>query len=124
MEHRNASRFREAHTAMNSGDLRPFVDFLADDIEWWDTGAPHPIRGRAAVEVRLQQFAEFNTMRDLHDLFANDEHLVALIHANAERDGSKLDYSTAEVYHFSDEGLIQKRQAFAQDTAVIFDFFA
>ena len=124
MEHRYASRFRDAHSAMNSGDLRPFTDFLADDIEWWDTGARQPIRGRAAVEARLSQLVEFNTSVELHDLFANDEHLVALIHATAERDGSQLSYSTAEVYHFSDEGMISKRQAFAQNTAEIFDFFA
>ncbi len=124
LEHRNAIRFRDAHNAMNSGDLQPFIDMFADNIEWWDTGASQPTRGKTNAEARLGKLNEFNTSVELHDLFANDEHLVALVHASARRQNNHLNYSTAEVYHLSADGLITKRQAFAQNTQDIADFFA
>ncbi len=123
MEHPNASRFRAAHEAMRAGDIQPLVDLLADDVEWWETGAPHPIRGKAAVHDRLQDLAEYHISAELHDLFANEEHLVALIHGAARRGDRRLDYSAAEVYHLTAAGLISKRQAFAHDTRPIADFF-
>lgn len=123
MEHPNAARFRAAHQALVAGDVQPFADLLADEVEWWDTEAADPIRGRAAVRARLERHARDHVSVELHDLFANDEHLVALIHATAERAGRRLDYSTAEVYHLTGDGLIRKRQAFAHDTPVIAEFF-
>ena len=69
---------------------------------------------------RLDELAEFQINDDVHDVFANSEHLVALIHAEA----GPFSYSTAEVYHFADNGLISKRQAFAHDTARIAEFFS
>ena len=109
---------------MTAGDTGPFTALFDDDIEWWDTGSSQPLRGKDRVEARVNQFNEYHTTVELHDLFANDEHLVALIHATARRHDSRLDYSSAEIYHLSAAGLITKRQAFAHNTIEIEAFFA
>lgn len=108
---------------MQSGQLEPYVGLLADDIEWWDTGAARPLRGKTAVRARLKQLMSYGIEADLHDLLVSGEHLVALIHATARRGDRHLAYSTAEVYHIAPDGLLTKRQAFAQDAREIADFF-
>ena len=90
---------------------------------WWDTGIDTPLVGRAAVAKRLRELAALRIQAEIHDVFANSEHLVALIHAHAQGTEGPFSYSTAEVYHLTDEGLISKRQAFAHDTSRIADFF-
>ena len=37
---------------------------------------------------------------DVHDVLANDEHTVALLHATAERGQKRLDQNYAIVFHF------------------------
>ena len=77
MEHANAVRFREATEAMASGDGSLLVELLADDIEWWELGASQPIRGKAALIAQIAEPSDFKISVELHDLFANDEHLVS-----------------------------------------------
>ncbi len=60
---------------------------------------------------------------DLHDVIANDEHMVALVTATVERNGKTLEYKTAEIYHVKD-GKITHRWAFSDDTDRINKFFA
>ena len=119
MEQDHAIRFRKARQALSDGDRSPFIGLLDGDIEWWDTGADQPIQGRAAVEARIAELARHDLSEEVHDLFANDEHIVALIHTSLRAGTETVDYGTAEVYHLSDKGLITKRQAFAQDTSAI-----
>ncbi len=60
---------------------------------------------------------------DLHDVIANDEHLVALVDATATRNGKTLKYRTAEIHHMKD-GKVTHRWAFSDDTEAIVKFFA
>jgi ketosteroid isomerase-like protein len=61
--------------------------------------------GRAAT---LASFAEefglsggtYNV--EIHDVLANDEHTVALLHATAERDDKRLDQDYIIVFHIRD----------------------
>ena len=123
IEHSNAVRYREAHQSLTEGDTSSLLQMLADDVEWWSVGAAKPLVGKHAVAAWLGGLSEFEISSELHDLFANDEHLVALIHAKAHRAGADLDYSVAEVCHFDDSGMMTKRQVFAADTEPIRSFF-
>ncbi len=78
-------------------------------------GERKPTIGRSALETRLAADGGIRIENSLHDLFANDEHLVALVHATAQTDDEHLDISYAEVLHFNDAGQIAKRQAFPAD---------
>jgi hypothetical protein len=117
------SRFRAARDSQNDGNNGPFLDLLDSEVVWWDTGIEVPLVGREAVAQRLTEIAVFRIHEHIHDLFLNSEHLVALVHAEAQGDEGTFIYSTAEVYHFADNGLFSKRQAFAHVTTGIADFF-
>lgn len=116
-------RFTAAREALNAGDTGPFLALMADDVMWWETGDDAPLIGRDAVANRLDELVAFGIHDDVHDVLANAEHLVALIHAETRGEKGPFSYSTAEVYHFADDGRISKRQAFAHDTSKIERFF-
>ena len=59
----------------------------------------------------------------LHDVVANDDHLVALVDATATRGDKTLNYRTAEIMHVRD-GRVTERWAFSDDTAALVEFFA
>jgi ketosteroid isomerase-like protein len=122
-DHPNAALFRKMSQATGVGDFSSYSDNIADDVEWWEIGSDQPIRGKDALFQRMQELMGQGTIStDLHDVVANDEHLVALVNATAERGGRTLNYKTAEIYHVRD-GKITHRWAFSDDTAAIIDFF-
>ncbi|HSL26645.1 MAG TPA: nuclear transport factor 2 family protein [Acidimicrobiia bacterium] len=123
-DHPNAAMYRQLSQAMSGEDLAAFSDKIADDVEWWEIGATEPIRGKAALMERMQGLMGQGSVKiDLHDVVANDQHMVALVTATAERDGRSLTYRTAEIYHVRD-GKLTHRWAFSDDTAAINAFFA
>lgn len=122
-DHPNAALYRKVNQAVESGDFSSYADNIADDVEWWEIGSDQPIRGKGALMERMQEMMGQGTIDlDLHDVIANDEHMVALVNATVERDGRTLNYRTAEIYHVRD-GKITHRWAFSDDTAAINEFF-
>lgn len=122
-DHPNAALFRRMSAAADVGDFSSYADAIADDVEWWEIGADQPIRGKDALFERMQGLMSQGTIStDLHDVIANDEHMVALVNATAERGGRTLSYKTAEIYHVRD-GKVTHRWAFSDDTAAINEFF-
>ncbi|HJS71848.1 MAG TPA: nuclear transport factor 2 family protein [Acidimicrobiia bacterium] len=117
-DHRNASLYRQV---FESGD---YADAISDDVEWWDIGSWEPIRGKAAfIEQRQETAGLWQITSRLHDVIANDTHVIALIEAKVERDGQTLDYREAEIMHVRD-GKFTHRWALGDDTAAIARFFA
>lgn len=122
-DHPNAALYRKVNQAVESGDFSSYADNIADDVEWWEIGSDQPIRGKGALMERMQEMMGQGTIDlDLHDVIANDEHMVALVNATVERNGRTLNYRTAEIYHVRD-GKITHRWAFSDDTAAINEFF-
>ena len=124
-EHPNAANYRRVSKAMEDGDFLSMADGIDDNIEWWEIGSDQPVRGKAALMEHTQQLmSEDQSIKvDLHDVIANDEHMVALVTATVERNGKTLEYKTAEIYHVKD-GKITHRWAFSDDTDRINKFFA
>jgi hypothetical protein len=122
-DHPNAALYRKVNQAVESGDFSSYADNIADDVEWWEIGSDQPIRGKGALMERMQgMMGQGSIDLDLHDVIANDEHMVALVNATVERNGRTLNYRTAEIYHVRD-GKITHRWAFSDDTAAINEFF-
>lgn len=122
-DHPNAALYRKVNQAVESGDFSSYADNIADDVEWWEIGSDQPIRGKGALMERMQgMMGQGSIDLDLHDVIANDEHMVALVNATVERNGRTLSYRTAEIYHVRD-GKITHRWAFSDDTAAINEFF-
>jgi ketosteroid isomerase-like protein len=113
----------QAIVALWSGEPDGLVASLAEDVAWWEIGLAEAICGRAEVALHLHRTTDVDVSADVHDVLANEEHIVTLIHASATRSGRAFDYSFAEVYHVNERGQITKRQAFAPDTRPIVEFF-
>ncbi len=121
-EHPNATMARKLWAAMESGDMQTVSDAFADDIVWHEIGNPEPKRGKAALAEGMTG-ADWEITGTIHDVVANDEHVVALTNAKATRGGRTLEYRTAEIMHVKD-GKITERWAFSDDTAAIVEFFS
>jgi ketosteroid isomerase-like protein len=123
-EHPNAAKYREVTEAFNAGNIDAMADYVADDIEWWYIGGAEPVRGKKALmDFYAQLSGEVDVKLDLHDVVANDEHLVALVNAHATRGGKTFDYRAAEIHHVKN-GKLTHRWAFSDDTEAINKFFA
>ena len=120
-DHPNAVMARNAIDSLNRGDWETMSASLADDVIWHEIGRDEPRRGKAAMATPGAPGAEITVK--VHDVVANDEHVIALVEATATRDGKTLTYRTAEIMHVRD-GKVTERWAFSDDTAAIIDFFA
>jgi ketosteroid isomerase-like protein len=123
-EHPNAAILRRALEALDSGDYQTGMDLLADDVEWHEIGRAEPVRGKQALADRYMtsEGPGFDIKGELHDVVANDEHVIGLVNATATKDGREFQYRTAEIVHVKD-GKITQRWAFSDDTEAINRFF-
>ena len=123
-EHPNAAAFRRLIDAFNSGEMDSARDLIANDIVWHTIGLAEPIRGAEALAETALSFPEGLTVTaDVHDVVANDEHVVGLLNATATTADQTFDYRTAEILHF-EHGKVTERWAFSDDTARITAFFS
>ena len=123
-DHPNAALVRKALESFNAGDPQEYGAILADDIVWHQIG-DRTLNGKEELAASMPNpdSGESITTK-VHDVIANDEHVIALVEAHATRaDGSTLDYRTAEIAHIRD-GKVTERWAFSDDTKRITDFFA
>jgi len=121
-EHPNVQLVRQAMEAMSRGDFGSLAQFVDDDVVWHYIGAAEPLRGKAAM-METRAGADWTIEATVHDVVANDDHVVALVRAHATRGDRTLDYDTAEIMHVRN-GKCVERWAFSDDTARIVEFFA
>ena len=123
-EHPNALLVRGMMDAMGRGDSQAASDALADNVEWHEIGRSEARHGKAALGEAMNGAAvDYTITGALHDVVANDDHVVALVDATATRGGKTFTYRTAEIFHVRN-GRIVERWAFSDDTAAIMAFFA
>ncbi len=122
-EHPNATMARRMVEAYITGDPEAAMAAPADDVVWHHIGSDEPLRGKAEVAERGPASFAAEVTAKLHDVLANDEHVVVMLKMHAERNGKTLDYDVVEIYHV-ENGKIVERWALAQDTAPIAAFFA
>lgn len=123
-EHPNAEAFRRLIDGFNSGEMDSVSSLIADDIVWHSIGLDEPLRGADALAASALSFPEgIEVIAEIHDVVANDEHVVGLIAATATVGDQTFEYRTAEILHFRD-GKVSERWAFSDDTARITEFFS
>ena len=124
-EHPNATLAREMDAKMKAEGPQAMADYIADDVEWHEIGRAEPIRGKAALTERWAGMSDMGASFsvDLHDVIANDDHVVELVTATVTMGDKTFTYRTAEILHVRD-GKITARWAFSDDTAAINAFFA
>jgi len=123
-DHPHAAIYRKMSQEMSEGGLEAMAAGLAEDVEWWEIGATSPIVGRQALVDRMMALASYEISGDLHDVVANDDHMIALIAVTARKGDETLNYKVAEIYHVNAHGQVAQRWAFSDDTQSIINFFS
>jgi uncharacterized protein len=112
-EHPNVARFREGYAAFAEGDLAALNDLFAEDVLWHVSGRSQlagDYRGRDAVYELFGKLIELTggTFHlDVHALFADDEHGVALVVTTGSRAGQSVKTNNAHVVHLRDGKVVE-----------------
>ena len=123
-EHPNGALLRGLLEALGALDVQAVETAFDVDVTWHAPGTNRfsgQFRGRTAAMRRLAQMREagISTGFDVHDVVANDEHTVALVHLHLEvADGRRYDQPLVQVAHVR-EGRIVEFWTMNQDQAVL-----
>jgi ketosteroid isomerase-like protein len=129
-EHPNAMTGRRLYELFSQGDVEGFQKMLADDVIWHVPGRC-PIageyKGRQAVLGYLTTIDELSggtyRISDVHDVIANDDHVVGLHHSVATRPGKTYDYNETIIMHVR-EGRVTEVWEVYGDQYEIDDFWS
>ena len=108
MTHPNEELARTATEALNRGDAQTFLDMHTDDVVVHVTGRnalSGDFKGKGELGASFQKQMEmFDAPPDfeLHDVLANDEHVVILGTQKATRGGRTLESKATVVAHIRD----------------------
>jgi ketosteroid isomerase-like protein len=124
----NVELVKRGYAAFSAGDMATLNDLFADDAVWNSAGSgvmSGPKQGRGAI---LAYFGELMTRSggtfgvNLLDIVGGDEHVFALQHSHAEREGKVIDQNAVNVFHIVG-GVVQDVQDFYRDTKLTDDFW-
>ena len=125
----NAATVRRGYDCFNRGDLEGLTPIFAEDAVWHVAGRGRlsgEKRGRDATFAYFGQLGELSegTFRaELHDVVANDEHVVGLHINTARRAGKTLNLREVLVFHLRD-GKIAECWESHEDSQAWDEFFA
>jgi uncharacterized protein len=107
--HPNELLMREGFEVFSRGDMDALSQYWAEDIRWHTPGRgvlAGDYEGIAqvleSVFGRIAELSEGTFRAELHDVLANDEHVVALFTGRAERAGKHWQDNFVQVFHFRD----------------------
>ena len=118
-EHPNALVYLRTAEAFRRGDLDAIASSIAEDVAWHVPG-DHPLAGEWEGRDRvLQLLARLRslgfTLRE-HDVFGDDDHVCALSHMGAHRDGLEVETRVVSIFHYRD-GRQTERWFYPDDAA-------
>jgi ketosteroid isomerase-like protein len=125
----NAGIIRRGYELFNSGNLQALKELFAEDVVWHAGGRGRlsgDKRGRDAAFAYFGQLGELTggTFRaEMHDIVANDEHVVGLHINTAQRGGRSLNLKEALVFHLRDGRIVEAWEHY-EDSQTIAEFFA
>jgi hypothetical protein len=101
---------RDAYRGFEQGDLDIYMNIIRDGAVWHSQLSGSDLNGKPAIRGALERLlAAADEYRvDIHDIVANDEHLIVLETHNARfKNGETLkDSLSAAVYHLDDQGVV------------------
>lgn len=121
--HPNVELFRQSFRALQDADPNALRSTLADDVVWHMVGSEEPIRGADDVIATLT--ADMDGVEidgDLHDVLANDDHVVALVSVRLRRGQDSTSYRAVEIGHVRD-GKLTERWAMVDDFEAMASFW-
>jgi ketosteroid isomerase-like protein len=120
-EHPNVTLYRETMEMFMAGD-QSAAEVLADDVVWHQIGA-ETLHGRQAVLESMGGLDDIEFDVEIHDVVANDDHVIGLLVATIDAGDGPFTYRSAEIAHVR-EGKVTERWAFSDDTQAIADYFS
>ena len=122
-EHPNADVFKQVYDAFTSGNMNRLAELIASDVVWHVPGT-NLISGTYTSREAI--FGCFSTMFELtegsyrpqlHDILADDEHTVALLHATGRHGEKMLDQDYAFICHVRDGQIAELWEAWTEGPA-------
>ena len=108
MAHPNEELARKGYKAFSAGDMDTVRTLFAEDIIWHVPGR-NPLSGdyKGQGEVfglfaKTMEMTKGTFKLEVHDILANDEHIVVLVVASAQRDGKHMEDRQAHLSHAKD----------------------
>jgi len=100
---------RSGFEAFKRGDLKAVGELFTDDAVWHGRGSTKfggDFKGREAIMGDMAQFAQtFQDIQlDIHDILANEQHVVALVNSSVKRNGKTYQDHQTFVFHLNGEG--------------------
>jgi ketosteroid isomerase-like protein len=127
--HPNLATFHSIYTAFTTGDMDTLATFFDEHVVWHTPGR-HLLAG--AFEGIDPTFASFTEefersggsySVEVRDVLANDEHIVTLLHATADRNGKRLDQDYVIVFRMRD-GKVEAAWEVWRDQASVDEFWS
>lgn len=127
--HPNEEFARAAFDAIATGNSEWLDAHMAEDVEFFQ-GGRFPTAGfysgKEAVFGHMMEFfvlVDFSMKLALHDVVANDDHVIALVTVSIDYQGRHLDFDEAHVWHIHD-GKAKDMWAVPKDPYEVDAFFA
>lgn len=122
-EHPGIEVFKQVYEAFTTGDMDRLAELIAPDVVWHVPGT-NLISGeytsREAIFGCFNKIFELSkgTYRpEIHDILANDDHTVALLHATARHGEKTLDQDYAFIFHVRDGQIAETWEAWTEGPA-------
>ena len=120
----NAATIRRGYELFNNGDLAGLTPLFHPDVVW-HAGGRGPLggdkRGRDAAFAYFRQLGELSggTFRaELHDVVANDEHVVGLHTDVAQHESRSLNLKETIVFHLEGGVIVEAWEAYEDSQAM------
>jgi len=108
MAHPNEAVIRTAYEAFSAGDMETMAGLFANDAVWHVPGRNKVAGDYEGVDAILGYYGDLDeamggTFRidEIHDILANDQHVVSMHRSSAEKDGVSHTFNEVFVFHVS-----------------------
>lgn len=107
----NADLVRRGYEAFQKGDLAAFDHILAEGCVWHVPGRGQLAGDKKSRQATVEYYGKLGELSggsiqvEVHDLLANDEHVVALQNTSAQVSGKSYETTEVIVFHVHD-GLV------------------
>ena len=129
-EHPNVERVRRGYEAFKTGDLQALRELFDESVVWHVPGNSALAGDYKGIEEvfgffgRILEETQGTLKQEVHDVLANDDHAVALLTVNAERNGKRLEWRDAHISHVSPQGKVTEFWVFSEDNAAVDAFWS
>jgi uncharacterized protein len=101
----NVEVVRRGYEAFQRGDLAAFDELLSEGCVWHVPGRGQLAGDKKGRKATVEYYAKLGELSggsihvDVHDIFANDEHVVGLHRTSAQRSGKSFETTEVIVFH-------------------------